>query len=177
MRKNLLILILLIFIFGCTPLAPSKEEKSRIYDSQRSSDVATIKIAMEQYYFDNKNWPNEIPLTETEICKNENCEGLVDLSFLTKNEDYLVAVPWDPEGTFDENENGSGYTLLKRDGQIIIKAPQALGDKKIEAVVEVKETQDKDEVCSVENEEACDLSCDSDSDCIAPCPLSCINKD
>ncbi len=97
-------------------------------NSQRSSDVNTIINAVYQYSIDNNGaLPADISETQTEICASGgDCSGLVDLSVLTANEEYLVAIPGDPSGS---SANGAGYEIYKSaNGRITVVAPDAEQD-------------------------------------------------
>lgn len=96
-------------------------------NAQRHADVATILNAVYQYDIDNSGiLPLSITTTPTEICKTgaTTCTGLVDLSVLTLNEEYLTAIPHDPNGTC--NINGVCYQISKSvNGRITVSAPNA----------------------------------------------------
>ena len=100
-------------------------------NSQRASDVNTILNAVYQYSIDNDGaMPASIETTQTEICKTDaaSCANLIDLSVLTSNEEYLVAIPSDPTGS---SANGAGYAIEKSaNGRITVVAPDAV-DKTI----------------------------------------------
>lgn len=94
-------------------------------NAQRRSDVNTILNAVYQYTIDNNGTlPTAITTTQTEICKTGGtCTGLIDLSVLTTNEKYLIAIPYDPTGG---STNGAGYEILKTsNGRIKVVAPDA----------------------------------------------------
>lgn len=93
-------------------------------NTQRESDVNTILNAVYQYSIDNNgSLPSGITTTQTEICATSTCTGLVDLSVLTANEEYLVAIPTDPTGA---SGNGAGYEIVRSaSGRITVTAPDA----------------------------------------------------
>ena len=94
-------------------------------NSQRRVDVQTISNAVYQYSIDNSGTiPVTISTTPTEICKTDgSCGGLVDLSVLTANGKYLVAMPTDPNTS---SVNGTGYRISKdANGRIVVSAPGA----------------------------------------------------
>ena len=94
-------------------------------NTQRSSDVTTILNAVYQYSIDNDgSLPSGITVTPTEVCKTGGtCTGLVDLSVLTTNEEYLVSIPTDPTG---ETTNGAGYEIsLTANNRVTVDAPDA----------------------------------------------------
>lgn len=94
-------------------------------NSQRRSDVNTILNAVYQYTIDtNGTLPATITTTQTEICKTgATCTGLIDLSVLTTNEEYLISMPFDPTGS---STHGAGYEIKKSaNGRITVVAPDA----------------------------------------------------
>ena len=110
-------------------------------NSQRTSDVNTILNATHQYMLDNNGQvPSAIPAgTNCEgeefyrICKTDasSCTSLVDLSFLTDNETYLVSIPINPglDGT-----NHTGYYVVQSvNGRITVCAPSAYNEEDISA--------------------------------------------
>jgi len=111
---------------------PSKQlAESR--NAQRETDVNTILNGVYQYSIDNNGQlPSGITTSDTEICKTGGtCTGLVDLSVLTNNGKYLVAIPTDPSGA---STNGSGYSILKdANNRITVSAPHAELGKTISA--------------------------------------------
>ena len=129
MRKKLAFLkgftlLEVLLVIAIIAINPSKQlADSR--NAQRRSDVNTILNAVYQYAIDTGSMPATITETETEICKTgaTDCTGLVDLSVLTANGKYLVAIPEDPTGA---STNGTGYTILKTaNGRITVNAPHA----------------------------------------------------
>lgn len=102
-------------------------------NAQRRVDVNTDLNAIYQYALDNNgNLPVTIPAppvlctaAASEICKTGGtCTGLVDLSVLTQNELYLVAMPADPQG--GEAADGTGYHVVKTaNGRVTVCAPKA----------------------------------------------------
>lgn len=95
-------------------------------NSQRRSDVNAILNAVYQYSVDNNgSIPSTITTTVTEICKTgaASCTGLIDLSVLTTNEEYLVSIPTDPTGS---STNGAGYEIVQSaNGRVTVSAPDA----------------------------------------------------
>jgi type IV pilus assembly protein PilA len=96
-------------------------------NTQRKADVTTILNGVYQYAIDtNGTIPSTITLTPTGICKTNpsgNCSGLIDLSTLTTNEKYLVAIPTDPTGASGDNV---GYNISKSsNGRVTVSAPHA----------------------------------------------------
>lgn len=95
-------------------------------DAQRRSDINTILNAVYQYAIDNNGTlPATITSSSTDICKTASCAGLIDLSVLTANQKYLVAIPSDPTAS-STNANTSSYQISKNaNGRITVSAPQA----------------------------------------------------
>ncbi len=94
-------------------------------NAERKADVNTILNAVYQYAIDNNGTiPSGITTTQTEICKSgATCTGLVDLTVLTTNEKYLVAIPADPTGA---TTNGAGYEIKKTaNNRVTVVAPDA----------------------------------------------------
>jgi len=94
-------------------------------NAQRQTNVTTILNAVYQYALDNNgSLPPAITTTQTEICKTgATCTGLVDLSVLTTNEEYLVDIPTDPTGS---SVNGAGYEIKKTaNNRVTVVAPDA----------------------------------------------------
>lgn len=98
-------------------------------DSQRWTDVQTILDAVYQYSVDHDgDLPDAITGSSTEICRTgaSSCTDLIDLSVLTTNGTYLVAMPVDPGGG---STNGTGYNIQElTTGRITVSAPSAEND-------------------------------------------------
>lgn len=101
-------------------------------NAQRRSDVTTILNAIYQYAVDNNGvLPAGIPTVATcdtpatnQMCKTGGaCTGLVDMTPLTTNQQYLVSMPNDPSGA---TTNGTGYFVAKSaNGRVTVCAPSA----------------------------------------------------
>lgn len=129
----LMVVAALAILSGIVVLAinPSKQ-LGQTRNSQRSVDVNTILNAVYQYSVDNDgDLPSSIPtsadcsgVATNEICKTGGtCTGLVDLSVLTNNEEYIVSIPVDPQG---ETANGAGYHIAQStNGRVTVCAPDA----------------------------------------------------
>ena len=102
-------------------------------NAQRRSDVNTILNAVWQYSIDNDgDLPASVPTSAdcsgtatNEICQTgaASCTSLVDLTVLTTDEEYLVALPTDPTGI---TTNGAGYHVAQSsNGRVTVCAPDA----------------------------------------------------
>jgi type IV pilus assembly protein PilA len=102
---------------------PSKQ-LGETRNAQRSADVNTIINAVYQYSLDNGgSLPASISTSQTEICATSTCTGLIDLSVLTTNEEYLVGIPTDPTGAAG---NGAGYEIqATANNRVTVFAPDA----------------------------------------------------
>jgi type IV pilus assembly protein PilA len=98
-------------------------------NAQRRSDVNTILNAVSQYALDNDgSIPSGITTTAAEICATgaASCTSLVDLSVLTTDEEYLVAMPEDPQCSTVCAVDGVGYEIAQTaSGRITVSAPYA----------------------------------------------------
>lgn len=127
----LLVVVAIGILAGITILAlnPSKQI-GQTNDAQRKVDVNTIINAIYQYSLDNNgSIPASIATgtcgdTATEICKTGGtCTGIVDLSVLTTNEEYIVELPTDPTAS---TTNGTGYYVVKTSNdRVQVCAPNA----------------------------------------------------
>jgi prepilin-type N-terminal cleavage/methylation domain-containing protein len=103
----LLVVAIIAILAGIVILAinPNKQ-LGDTRNSQRQADVNTILNAVYQYSIDNQgNLPASITGTPTDICATNaaDCTGMVDLSVLSANGKYLVAIPHDPKVGNDTN--------------------------------------------------------------------------
>lgn len=112
----LLVVAIISILAGIVILAinPSKQ-LGDTRNASRRADVNTILNATYQYAIDNNGIPATITVTPTEVCRSAppatfTCTGLIDLSVLTTNGKYLVALPNDPSGP---NTNGTKYSISK----------------------------------------------------------------
>ena len=123
----LLVVAIIAILAGIVILAvnPSKQ-LADTRNAQRKADVNTIINAVYQYSIDNNgNLPPTVTTTATDICSTgaASCVGLIDLSDLTTNGKYLVAIPKDPSNGTSTN---SKYTIVKdANGRLIVAAPSA----------------------------------------------------
>lgn len=129
----LLVVAIIAILAGIVILAinPSKQlGDSR--NAQRTFDVNTILNAVYQYSVDNNTIPSTITTTSTEICKTgaSNCSGLIDLSVLSTNAKYLVAIPKDPQCSANCAANGTGYKISKDANNRITVTPVATENSK-----------------------------------------------
>ena len=110
-----------IVIFALNPAKQLADARN----AQRKLNVNSIINAVYQYSIDNGAIPSAIPTTTaTAVCKTGAvCTGLVDLSVLTLNQKYLVAIPFDPASS---TANSSGYTIIASvNGRVTVAAPAA----------------------------------------------------
>jgi len=95
-------------------------------NSQRSSNVNAILNAVHQYGVDNRGTlPATITSSSTPVCQTDavDCTGLIDLSVLTANGIYIVAMPIDPSC---EVNNSTCYEIAQgTNGRITVDAPLA----------------------------------------------------
>lgn len=128
----LLVVAIIAILAGIVILAinPGKQlADSR--NSQRQADVNTIVNAVYQYSVDNNgNLPSTITTSATDICATGGtCTGLIDLSVLTANGKYLVAMPKDPQ---TGDANNANYQIVKdANGRVTVSAPDAEQGKTI----------------------------------------------
>jgi len=102
-------------------------------NAQRRADVNTVLSAVYQFAIDNDgSLPSSIAtssgcsgVSTNEICQSDatSCSGLIDLTDLTTNEEYLTAIPSDPTGS---STNGAGYHIAQStNGRVTVCAPDA----------------------------------------------------
>ncbi len=130
-----IILLFALAMGGIAIIMLSNEEPSVLdfaeeRNNQRRKDVATIMNAVYSSINDKKDdFLGKITVTdscsgmpENEICKNEDCDQMVDLSDLRKA-GYVEKLPVDPSS---EDSRGTGY-FIKQDeeGKITVCAPLA----------------------------------------------------
>jgi len=133
---EILVVVALIIILATITIVainPGKNFRDT-RNAQRSSDVNTILSAITQFTTDGNALPAGVTAcdeTEPEGWKTGadiGTEG-VDLTFLTtEGNDYMVAVPKDPQGGTPET---TGYKICSIGTRVQIAAPNAEGGKKI----------------------------------------------
>lgn len=129
----LLVVAIIAILAGIVILAinPNKQ-LGDTRNSQRQADVNTILNAAYQYSIDNQgNVPTSITTTATDICATgaADCTGLSDLSVLTTDGKYLVAIPKDPR---TGDATNTGYQISQNaSGRITVSAPDAEQGKTI----------------------------------------------
>lgn len=122
----LLVVAIIAILAGIVILAvnPAKQ-LADTRNAQRRSDVNTIINAIYQYSIDNNGaLPASITIAGGNACvTGGTCTGLVDLSVLTANGKYIVAMPKDPSNaTADDTK----YTVVKdANGRVVVSAPDA----------------------------------------------------
>lgn len=131
---EILVVVALIIILATITIVainPGKNFRDT-RNAQRSSDVNTILSAITQFTTTDGN---ALPAGVT-ACDETEPDGWrtgadigtdgVDLTFLTTGEnDYMVAVPKDPQGGTDAN---TGYTICTIGTRVQIAAPKAFDD-------------------------------------------------
>ena len=123
----LLVVAIIAILAGIVILAinPGKQ-LADARNVQRSADVNTISNAVYQYAIDNNGaLPGTITSDSTSICQTGfTCTFAIDLSVLTDNATYLVAIPIDP--TSEVGAEDSGYEIfLNANNRITVVAPDA----------------------------------------------------
>ncbi|MBA3679121.1 prepilin-type N-terminal cleavage/methylation domain-containing protein [Candidatus Saccharibacteria bacterium] len=123
----LLVVAIIAILAGIVILAvnPGKQ-LADTRNAQRKSDVNTIINGIYQYSIDNNgNLPASVTVTSQEVCSTgaASCTGLADMTALTTNGKYLVAIPKDPSaGTATTTK----YTVIKDvNGRVTVSAPSA----------------------------------------------------
>lgn len=108
-------------------------------NAQRKVDTRTIASAISQYRLRVGTVPDTLDAGDycgqsgsQEICATDasSCSGLTDLSVLTDDSAYLVAIPMDPSGSGDENGTGY-YAMLDANNRVVVCAGQAELDETI----------------------------------------------
>ncbi|MEW5908091.1 MAG: prepilin-type N-terminal cleavage/methylation domain-containing protein [Patescibacteria group bacterium] len=128
---EILVVIAIIAILAAVAIVAINPARqfAQANNAQRWSNVNTILNAIYQYAIDNNGaLPSTITGTTTEICATgaASCTGLIDLSVLTTNATYLVALPADPACPSGCATNGIGYTVATTiNNRIIVSAPDA----------------------------------------------------
>jgi prepilin-type N-terminal cleavage/methylation domain-containing protein len=126
----LLVIAILAILASIVIIAinPAKQFASA-RDAQRESDVFAILNGLHQYALDHDGaFPENLTEEEMEICAtgSESCENLLDLSPLTADQQYLVAMPVDPQCAANGvvcSENGTGYfVMLTTGGRVTVAA-------------------------------------------------------
>ncbi|MEO8785190.1 MAG: type II secretion system protein [Candidatus Saccharimonadales bacterium] len=130
----LLVVAIIAILAGIVILAinPNKQ-LGDTRNAQRQADVNTILNATYQYSIDNQgNLPPTITTTPTDICiTGATCTSMVDLSVLTTDGKYLVAMPKDPKTS---TATDTGYQISQdANSRITVSAPGAEQSKTISA--------------------------------------------
>lgn len=130
------LILFFALVIGGVGLAMLSDEDSSVLDfaeqrnDERRKDVATIMNAVYQSINDEKTeFLSGITVTdmcagmsENEICKNGNCDSMVDLSGLIEA-GYFQELPVDPSA--DESEGTGYYIKQNEEGVITVCAPFA----------------------------------------------------
>lgn len=128
---EILVVVALIIILATITIVainPGKNFRDT-RNAQRSSDVNTILSAVTQYTTDGNALPEGVVTAcdedDWKVGDSIGTEG-VDLTFLTTEEnDYMVAVPKDPDGGTDKV---TGYVICSIGTRVQIAAPKAFED-------------------------------------------------
>jgi hypothetical protein len=134
----ILLLVLGALIVAAVMITNPAQKLSQQRNDQRTDDVTAISNALSEYAIDNEGTlPQEIPVSNecedgtNEICRTggADCSGLVQLNSLTKEEEYLVSIPVDPQ---QKDSKGTGYHIVQNEsGRVTICAPLAELDAEI----------------------------------------------
>lgn len=123
----LLVVAIISILAGIVILAVNPNKQlGDTRNAERRADVNTILNATYQYSIDNNgNLPSSITTTPTDVCSTgaSSCTGLIDLSVLSNNGKYLVAIPKDPQtGTATDTH----YQISQNaNGRVTVSAPDA----------------------------------------------------
>jgi type IV pilus assembly protein PilA len=117
----LLVVAIIAILAGIVILAiDPNQQATNPNNARQQADVQTILDAVYLYAVDNEgdipDDPGEITTNRTEICTTNSCDGLVDLSDLITDGQYLASIPVDPEynaGAGGNNPNSAGYNIVK----------------------------------------------------------------
>lgn len=122
--ETLLVIMAIAILVGIVILAINPSRQLAIArNAQRSMDINTIQKAIYEYSIDHNSLSGIVSTTPLEICRSgaSTCSGLVDLSFLTNNSNYLTSLPIDPQSS---SFNGTGYLIhLSPSGRPMISSP------------------------------------------------------
>ena len=133
----LLVIALIAILAGIVIVAINPNRQlMQARDTERSADVNTILNAISQYTVDNNGvLPASMTIDGGEICRTgtlaATCTAseLIDLSVVTDNETYLVAMPIDPSCELSSggcDPNGTGYNVqLTVGGRVQVEAAEA----------------------------------------------------
>ncbi|MDD4412646.1 MAG: type II secretion system protein [Patescibacteria group bacterium] len=94
-------------------------------NAQRAMNIDAIHKALLQYTVAHGSLPAMVGTSSMEICRSNatDCTGLLDLSVLSNNAEYLTALPIDPSVS---SLNSTGYMAYKTvSGRPVVYAPLA----------------------------------------------------
>jgi len=106
---EILIVIAIIMLLAIAALLVMSRQINRANDSRRKQDLVLIRSALEEYYNDNNQYPDET------TWNSMNCQSETGMDFLSK---YLDGknVPCDPQAKttyhYEANAGCSGFVLL-----------------------------------------------------------------
>ncbi len=131
--ETLLIIGLVSILIGIVIVAINPGRQfAMARNAERKLGIEQINAALNQYYMDNRAYPDTITGSLTEICNTGaeavghdiDCDGLelIDLSILVPN--YLISIPTDP---LSFSESGAGYKIIiNNQNKIGLSAPAEL---------------------------------------------------
>jgi len=107
--EMLLVIAIIAILVGIVIIAINPgRQLAQARNAQRASDLRALNSAVQQYYIDNRDWPNAL-LTSSlqDICLEEDVTAQNDcISLNALVPDYLSALPRDPFST-----NTTGYQI------------------------------------------------------------------
>jgi len=125
-----------IGLLALLAINPSKEA-AEARNMKRTADVSTILSHVSAYNNQYAEIPEQIPKSDicvnfgNEICKSGpyNCTDLVNMTFLSREDEELVVMPQDP---LYISINGTGYYISQDSkGYVTVCAPYAERNEKI----------------------------------------------
>lgn len=128
----LLVAALGVVVLAAILLTNPAQKLAQARNEQRVEDVNAIATALTEYAVANEGGlPQSIPVSArcedsgNEICRTggTDCSGLVQLSELTKEEEFLSSIPVDPK---QKDSKKTGYHISQNEsGRVTVCAPMA----------------------------------------------------